>query len=386
MVRLLDEPDQLIGHDAAAHLAALFHAVAHAAIKGKAVRGHLSGLIAAAALRHIQRLHGHILGFPQGLGPAPDANGDGQVHAGVQSTDLIQHIVAALGILLQMALFHHGDIAAAGNAAQKACAPADHILQHPVDAFQQAGALTVQHIAEHIVVAVHQEHHVTRAAGLVLRFDPAQGGLLIEHEQRHALAAARHGTAVHIPHTVGQIELLPLRGAGLGGVQAGQQLLCPACKPVLAAQQRRAEPGVIPQHCLARKQSCRLRKGFQAVLGPGIFKAAASHPLGGPAPQLIPENADADAPQHRQHRQRRPACRPLHQKRQCQQCTQHCQRGDQHFQRPSRFLFHGIFCLLVCLPRRGGFRLIPPSEWGGSSGCAWCGGRYSCSAPHAPGS
>ena len=91
--------------------------MAHAAVKGKAVRGHLSGLIAAAALRHIQRLHGHILGFPQGLGSAPDANGDGQVHAGVQSTDLIQHIVAALGILLQMALFHHGDIAAAGNAA-----------------------------------------------------------------------------------------------------------------------------------------------------------------------------------------------------------------------------------------------------------------------------
>ena len=149
-----------------------------------------------------------------------------------------------------MALFHHGDIAAAGNAAQKACAPADHILQHPVDALQQAGALTVQHIAEHIVVAVHQEHHVTRAAGLVLRFDPAQGGLLIEHEQRHALAAARHGTAVHIPHTVGQIELLPLRGAGLCGVQAGQQLLCPACKPVLAAQQRRTKAAVIPQHRL----------------------------------------------------------------------------------------------------------------------------------------
>ena len=75
MVRFLDEFDQLVGHDAAAHLAALFHAVAHAAIEGKAVQRHLSGLIAAAALRHIQRLHGHILGFPQGLGPAADADG-----------------------------------------------------------------------------------------------------------------------------------------------------------------------------------------------------------------------------------------------------------------------------------------------------------------------
>ena len=75
MVRFLDEFDQLVGHDAAAHLAALFYAMAHAAGKGKAVRRHLGGLITAAPLRHVQCLHGHVLRFPQGLGPTADADG-----------------------------------------------------------------------------------------------------------------------------------------------------------------------------------------------------------------------------------------------------------------------------------------------------------------------
>ena len=75
MVGFLDQLDQLVGHKAAAHLAALFHAVAHAAVESKAVRSHLRSLIAAAPLRHVQRLHGHVLRFPQGLGPAADADG-----------------------------------------------------------------------------------------------------------------------------------------------------------------------------------------------------------------------------------------------------------------------------------------------------------------------
>ena len=49
MVSLLDELDQLVGHNAAAHLAALFHAMADAAVERKAVRRHLGGLVAAAA-------------------------------------------------------------------------------------------------------------------------------------------------------------------------------------------------------------------------------------------------------------------------------------------------------------------------------------------------
>ena len=93
MVSLFDELDQLVGHDAAAHLAALFHAVADTAVEGKAVRGHLGGLVAAAPLRHIQRLNGHVLSLPQGLGPASDADGDGEVHAGVEGADLVQHVV-----------------------------------------------------------------------------------------------------------------------------------------------------------------------------------------------------------------------------------------------------------------------------------------------------
>ena len=75
MVGLLDQLDQLVGHKAAAHLTALFHAVAHAAIEGKAVQRHLSGLIAAASLRHIQCVLGHILRLPQGARAASDTNG-----------------------------------------------------------------------------------------------------------------------------------------------------------------------------------------------------------------------------------------------------------------------------------------------------------------------
>ena len=75
MVGFLDQLDQLVGHKAAAHLAALFHTMAHAAVEGKAVQRHLSGLIAAASLRHIQRVLGHILRFPQGACTASDTNG-----------------------------------------------------------------------------------------------------------------------------------------------------------------------------------------------------------------------------------------------------------------------------------------------------------------------
>ena len=270
MVGLLDELDQLVGHDAAADLAPLFHAVADAAVESEAVRRHLGGLVAAAALRHIQRLHRHILRLPQGLGPAADADGDGQVHAGVEGADFIQHIIAALCVLLQMALFHHGDIPAAGHPAQKAGAPPDQILQHTVDALQQAGALAVQHIAEDIVVAIHQKDHVAGAAGLVLGLHPAQRGLFVEDQERDALALARHRGAVDAPHAISQVELLAVRRAAELQVQAGQQLLRPAGQTVFAAQQPLAERRVVPQHRLAGEHRRRLRQGFQTVLGLGV--------------------------------------------------------------------------------------------------------------------
>lgn len=126
MIRLFDQRNQLIGHQAAAHLAAFFHAVADAAIEGKAIRGHLRRLVTAAALGHIQSLHRHILGFPQGLGPAAYANGHGEVDAGVQRTDLVQHIIAFLGVLLQIALLHHSNIPPGADAAQEAGAAASY--------------------------------------------------------------------------------------------------------------------------------------------------------------------------------------------------------------------------------------------------------------------
>ena len=254
MVSLFDELDQLVGHDAAAHLAALFHAVADAAVEGKAVRGHLGGLVAAAPLRHIQRLNGHVLSLPQGLGPASDADGDGEVHAGVEGADLVQHVVAALGELLQLALFHHSDVAATGHAAQKARAAAYHIFQHPVDAFQQAGALAVQHIAEHVVVAVHEEDQIARAAGLIFGLHFAEGRFLIQDKKGHALGLAGDGGAVSVPHAVGQIEQLAADLACLLQVEAGQHFLHPGDQKGFALHQTGAELGVVPQHRLPRKE------------------------------------------------------------------------------------------------------------------------------------
>ena len=376
MVGLLDEFDQLIGHDAAADLAPLFNTVADAAVEGKAVRGHLGGLVAAAPLRHIQRLNGHVLRFPQGLCPAADADGDGEVHAGVEGADLIQHIVAALGILLQMALFHHGDIPAAGHSAQKAAAPADHLFQHPVDALQKAGTLAVQHIAENVVVAVHEEDHVAGAAGLVFSLHPAQRGLLVEDQQGHALALARHGGAVDAPHPVRQVELLAGLFPAELEVQPRQQLLRPAGQAVLAAQQPLAEFGVVPQHRLAGEHRRRLGQGFKAVLGLGVLEASARHPACQPVAQPAAEHPHTDAPQHHQHSQHRPVCRAVNQQHQGQQGAEDGQRTGQHLKSPSRFLFHQIFCLLICRRAPAAF-VRPPSGWGGSSGCAWCGGRYS---------
>lgn len=59
----------------------------------------------------------------------------------------------------------------------------------------------------------------------------------------------------------------------------------------------------------------------------------------------------------------------------------------QHLHGPSRFLFHLLFCLpVICCAARRRALLIPPSGWAGSWGCAWCAGKYSCSAPPARGS
>ena len=66
MVGCLDELHQGLGHDAAANFAPLFHPMADAAVEGEAVGGHLGGLVAAAALGHVQSLDGHFLGRMEG--------------------------------------------------------------------------------------------------------------------------------------------------------------------------------------------------------------------------------------------------------------------------------------------------------------------------------
>ena len=190
---------------------------------------------------------GHILRLPQGARAASDTNGHRKAHAGVQCADLIQHIVAAVGELLQLALLHHGDIAAAAAyPAQKAAAAPDHILQNTVDALQQTGALAVHQIPEHIIVAVQLEGKIPRTAGLILCLNAAQLGLLVQHQQGHAFGFAGHGGAVHAPVAVGKGQQLPLALAAQLQIQPGQQLLHPTGQHILPAQQAGAELAVVP--------------------------------------------------------------------------------------------------------------------------------------------
>ena len=125
-----------------------------------------------------------------------------------------------------------------------------HIFQHPVDAFQQAGALAVQHIAEHVVVAVHEEDQIARAAGLIFGLHFAEGRFLIQDKKGHALGLAGDGGAVSAPHAVGQIEQLAADLACLLQVEAGQHFLHPGDQKGFALHQTGAELGVVPQHRL----------------------------------------------------------------------------------------------------------------------------------------
>ena len=168
-------------------------------------------------------------------------------------------------------------------------------------------------------------------------------------------------------------------------IKAGQHLLHAVHQRILSVQQAGAELCIVPQHRLTGKQRGRLRERFQTELRLGAFKAAAAHPPGHPLAQLAAEQHHHNAPQHHQCQQHRPCRGPLDQQHQHQQAAQHGQTGGEHLQCPSWFLFHQISCLPPhCLRQRA--RIRPPSGWEGSSGCAWCADRYSCSVPRARGS
>ena len=341
MVGGLDQPHQSLGHNAAAHLAALFHAMADAAVEGEAVGGHLGGLVAAAALGHIQSLHRHLLGFVEGGGPPADADGDGQVDAGLQGPDLVQHIVALLGELLQLALLHHGDVAPVGHPAQKTGAPGDHGLDGAVDPLQQTGALTVQHVAEHVVVAVHREDHITRTAGLVFQLDPAQGGLIVEDQDADLLPLPLDGGGMDAPGTADAGQHLAVRAGALGHIQSGQHLVHASGQLVPAGQDPVPERQVIPHHRIPAEQGRRLGQGRKAVLGAGIFKAGAGDPAGRPPADAVARHHHQDDAHHRHHQHHRAQGGLYHQQQQGQRRRQQRKAHCKHFQRPSGFLLHG---------------------------------------------
>ena len=148
-----------------------------------------------------------------------------------------------------------------------------------------------------------------------------------------------------------------------------------------------AELVIVPEHRLARKKCHGLGEGLQAEFCFRFCKVAATDPACQLAAEAVAEQAHANAPGRCQHHQYRPDGWALHQQYQHQQDTQNRQTGGEHLQSPSWFLFHQIICLLAGLLLHSRARSIrPPSEWGGSWGCAWYGDRYSCSAPRAHGS
>ena len=148
-----------------------------------------------------------------------------------------------------------------------------------------------------------------------------------------------------------------------------------------------AELVIVPEHGFPREEDHRLGEGFQAEFCFRFCKVAATDPACQLAAEAVAEQAHANAPGRCQHHQYRPDGWALHQQYQHQQDTQNRQTGGEHLQSPSWFLFHQIICLLAGPLLHSRARSIrPPSEWGGSWGCAWCADRYSCSVPRAHGS
>ena len=377
-VALADHISQGGGQDAVLDLAALFNTAGYPAVEFKSVPCLDGHLVAAPAQGHIQGLLGHFLTFRQG-GPAPaHAGGQGDGLAVVQRADLVQQAELTGHHLLHMPLFHHGDIAACAQAAQETGGLTEILLQRAVDPLHQAGFLRVLHAVEEDVVAVHLQQHIGRAAGGVLGGGGPQFGQFHQEHHPHAAFLRRAG-GICVETALPYRQILPLGAGGGGQIQAGQQLL--HRRQQTAGADRLLKAGVAPEHRPALQHQRGQRHGGQRSLYAAGRGYLAAQVPGHPAAQT----ARAEGGQYQNQHQRQP-CRDqqqrLHKDQHRQQRGAECgQHRQQDLQLKSGIAFHGFLLSTAADGRRitahrARRQFTLPSEWAGSSGCAWSCGRY----------
>ena len=355
------------GDDAAFHLAALFHTAGHTAVELKALGTFDSGLVAAASQRHIQRLHSHGFALAQCGGQPPYA--DGERHGARLFADLahfIQDGKAVFNDLLHMALFHHSDIPRGADAPQKACGGPDELFQRQIDLTRYAGAVALFHFLEDLVVGIHGNEHHRGACGKILSRLPLECGIVdkIGHEQ----AVARlHAAAVHGITLAAELDVLARlffrqrRHERRDHLRHGQQAHVPAAHYIVT------ERIVVPRHAAACEDNDRDAHGGKTSLRrAGCIRSAVQQTR-----QPVPEPADVQ-PDHdahnEQHAHDKNKVSGLHQRqRNAQRDAGRGQDDDGRVKRRKSF-FHAVPPLFSGAAAAA--RLIPPSKWAESWGCA----------------
>ena len=304
-----------------------------------------------------------------------DADGQCGQPAGVQRAHLVQDVKALLQHPAHVAFLDHGDVAAVGDAAQKAVTARDVLLQQAVDGFQLLGLFAVFHVVEQFVIAVDDEDQAGGAA-LGIFVQSLFIKRIVDEIDDAGAAAALGGTGVGGKAALPHRDVLPVRAGTYGQFQLREYALDRAGHHIGAVQHFFVERAVVPQNTPVRNQHRGDGQAGQAVLDAAVVKVCAAQlpcHIGAQAAAQKQQYADRN---DRQHQRRDQPLRAKHRyrhdhRRQRDQQQQHDGRGIQGIR-----MFHTKASTFP----PGGRAVTLPAEWAGSSGCAWCGGRYSSTA------
>ena len=292
----------------------------------------------------------------------------------MQGTDFIEDIEPFFQHPAHVALLHHRNIAAVGDFAQEARAAANVLFQQAVDSFQLLGLLTVLHIIEQLIIAVDNDDKTRRAAGVVLIECFLIEGIVdkvYKAGSTAALGGGRVGGEAPFPH--GQI--LPMGAGADSQVKLWQNARYRAGHGVIIAENLLFEMLVVPQDAAIVDKNGRNRQVGKAVLDTAVFKLGAAQLFsqkGAQTAALVEHHAKCNEHQHRRHsEQLRPDERHRH---------DHNGDGGQQQQQYGGYIQTILVFHCTFLSSKA-FTL--PAGSAESSGCAWCGGRYSWTAPPA---
>ena len=315
------------------------------------------------------------------------ADGKGEHSAGVQRTHFIQNIKAFFHHPADIPLFHHRNIAAVGHLAQETGRAADVFFQQGVDGLQLVRLLGVLHIVEQLVIAVHPNNQVSRAAGSVF-IQRVFVECIVDQKQQCARFAAAAGCGIGRVAVFVNGQVLAV-GAGTDGkVNAGHQAVRCSQQGILPRQDLLPEGRIIPHHGAFGNQGSGDGKIRQRILGLAALKVGPAQHIGHKAPQ--PADAKHRHHQRKHYKQRRcqqPA-RVAERQRHSQSDARNEQQKDNDKDITSQLVFHHRSSVPAMWGRRSRSDMVwikLPSEWAESWGCAWFCGRYSWKAPPARG-